>query len=98
AARRLYFCDEAGDAESELWGGSAGRAPPFGDALAAAPACPGAVLIGPEGGFTRGERSGLRALPFVVPVGLGPRILRADTAALAAAALWQARHGDLNQS
>lgn len=52
------------------------------------------VLIGPEGGFTSEERERLRGLDFVTPVGLGPRILRADTAAIAALTLWQARLGD----
>ena len=55
---------------------------------------PGAVLIGPEGGFDPAERARLRALDFVVPVTLGPRILRADTAAIAALTLWQAAVGD----
>lgn len=52
------------------------------------------LLIGPEGGFSDEERGRLRSLPFVVPLRLGPRILRADTAAVAALALWQAWHGD----
>jgi 16S rRNA (uracil1498-N3)-methyltransferase len=52
------------------------------------------ILIGPEGGFSPEERACLRALPFVTPVSLGPRILRADTAAIAALALWQAALGD----
>ena len=53
-----------------------------------------AVVIGPEGGFAPEERARLRSLPFVVPVSLGPRILRADTAAIAALTLWQAALGD----
>ena len=53
-----------------------------------------AILIGPEGGFSEAERSRLRALPFVTPVSLGPRILRADTAAVAALALFQSMRGD----
>lgn len=53
-----------------------------------------AILTGPEGGFDPKERAMLRALPFVVPVTLGPRILRADTAALAALTIWQALAGD----
>ena len=52
------------------------------------------VLIGPEGGFDPSERDRLRALPFVTPVTLGPRILRADTAAISALTLWQAALGD----
>ncbi len=81
-ARRLVFCDEAGDA------------PPMLKALKAGVAGPGAVLIGPEGGFTDEERRRLRSAPFVTPVSLGPRILRADTAAIAALGLWQAAVGD----
>lgn len=84
AGRRLVFCDEdtAGGAEAAGW-----------DAL---PAGDGgwSVLIGPEGGFAPEERERLRGLPFVTAVGLGPRILRADTAAIAALTLWQARLGD----
>lgn len=53
-----------------------------------------ALLIGPEGGFSEAERSVLRALPFVTPIPLGPRILRADTAAVAAMAVVQAIIGD----
>ncbi|MNT89749.1 Ribosomal RNA small subunit methyltransferase E [compost metagenome] len=52
------------------------------------------LLIGPEGGFSDEERAKLRALPFVVPISLGPRILRADTAAVAALAVIQAIIGD----
>ena len=53
-----------------------------------------AILIGPEGGFSQEERARLRALPCTTAVSLGPRILRADTAAVAALALWQAAVGD----
>lgn len=52
------------------------------------------ILIGPEGGFSDEEREKMRALPFVVPISLGPRILRADTAAVAALAIIQATIGD----
>lgn len=55
---------------------------------------PAAILIGPEGGFSEDEKTRLRALPFVRPLSLGPRILRAETAALAAIVLWQAAVGD----
>lgn len=55
---------------------------------------PAAILIGPEGGFTDEERALIRAVPAAGPVSLGPRILRADTAALAAVALWMAAAGD----
>ena len=82
SGRRLMFCDEGGDAKSVL------------DALKDAPAGPWAVLIGPEGGFAPEERDRLRGLGFVTPVSLGPRILRADTAAIAALSLWQAAAGD----
>jgi 16S rRNA (uracil1498-N3)-methyltransferase len=52
------------------------------------------VLIGPEGGFTPEERRMLRALPYVIPVSLGPRILRAETAVIAALTIVQAAWGD----
>jgi 16S rRNA (uracil1498-N3)-methyltransferase len=82
AGRRLLFCDEAGDAKPAL------------EALSGQPGGPWAVLIGPEGGFSPAERDRLRALPFAVPASLGPRILRADTAAISALTLWQAVLGD----
>lgn len=95
AERRLMFCDEAGDDPSSEWGGDSGRARPALEALTgAASGQPWAVLIGPEGGFAPEERDRLRSLPFVAPVTLGPRILRADTAAIAALTLWQAALGD----
>lgn len=87
ADRRLLFCDESG-------GGM-----PIAEALAlpaarnsAAPHW--AALVGPEGGFTRDELDALHKLPFVIAAGLGPRILRADTAALAALVSIQALVGD----
>jgi 16S rRNA (uracil1498-N3)-methyltransferase len=80
--RRLIFCDEGGDAK------------PFASALAPDSAHAFAILTGPEGGFDPLERDALRALPFVTPATLGPRILRADTAALAALAIWQSLRGD----
>jgi 16S rRNA (uracil1498-N3)-methyltransferase len=76
------FCDEGGDARPVL-GALDGPAPSS-----------AAILIGPEGGFDPAERERLRALPFVTPVTLGPRILRADTAAISALTLWQAAVGD----
>jgi 16S rRNA (uracil1498-N3)-methyltransferase len=82
AGRRLMFCDEGGDAGPVI------------EALAGAPAGPWAILIGPEGGFAPEERERLRCQSYVTPVGLGPRILRADTAAIAATSLWQAALGD----
>jgi len=94
AERTLVFCDEAGDDPDAPWGGERGRAGAALTVLSASPAAPGAVLIGPEGGFSPEERSRLRALPFVRAVSLGPRILRADTAAIAALTLWQAVRGD----
>lgn len=97
AERTLFYCDEAGDDPDEEWGGTHGRAAPLLDVLAAggAPMGPAAILTGPEGGFSPDERKWLRALPFVKPATLGPRILRADTAAIVALALWQAKAGDL---
>jgi 16S rRNA (uracil1498-N3)-methyltransferase len=97
-ARGLMFCDESGDDPSAEWGGPRGRARPALEALSAgAGAAPWAILIGPEGGFDPAERAKLRSLPFVTPVTLGPRILRADTAAIAALTLWQAALGDWRQ-
>ena len=92
--RALIFCDEAGDDPRVEWGGAEGRAPPLPEILSALGPQPIAVLIGPEGGFSPDERQRLRATPFVHAAGLGPRILRADTAALAALAAVQALAGD----
>lgn len=83
AGRRLLFCDEAGDA------------PPILQALSPFEAGgPWSILIGPEGGFSPRERERLRGSPQVTPASLGPRILRADTAAISALTLWQAALGD----
>lgn len=95
AARTIFFCDEAGDDPSKEWGGRGGRAAPMVDVVNGVGTGPAAILIGPEGGFTPEERNWLRALPFVRAVTLGPRILRADTAAIVSLALWQAAVGDL---
>jgi 16S rRNA (uracil1498-N3)-methyltransferase len=93
--RRIMFCDEAGDSPDAPWGGETGRAMPALEALGLAPRdLPWAVLIGPEGGFAPEERMYLRRLAFVTPLTLGPRILRADSAAIAALTLWQAALGD----
>ena len=78
--RRLYWADEARIGTDGGWTGTRGEA--------------AGILIGPQGGFAPEERERLRALPFVTPISLGPRILRAETAALAALTLWQARFGD----
>jgi 16S rRNA (uracil1498-N3)-methyltransferase len=76
-------------AERVLWFADEAGGAPF----APAPG-PAAILIGPEGGFTDEERAAIRALPQARPVSLGPRILRADTAALAAISLWMGAAGD----
>lgn len=55
-----------------------------------------AVIIGPEGGFTRAELDMMYKLPYVIPAGMGPRIMRADTAAIAALTCWQEHLGDWN--
>ncbi|MEL6664694.1 MAG: 16S rRNA (uracil(1498)-N(3))-methyltransferase [Pseudomonadota bacterium] len=55
---------------------------------------PAAILIGPEGGFSPKEREMLRSLEFVIPITLGPRILRAETAVVSALTLWQSLVGD----
>jgi 16S rRNA (uracil1498-N3)-methyltransferase len=82
AGRRLLLCDESG------------TSPDIASALHAEQPGVWGVLTGPEGGFTQRELDALRNLPFVCPVGLGPRVLRADTAALAALAVFQALLGD----
>ena len=77
--RRLMFCDEALVGPAERLAGQPG---------------PWALIIGPEGGCSETERTKLRALPFSTAVSLGPRILRADTAAVAALTVWQQALGD----
>lgn len=78
--RALFFADEAGGANAL-------------DAMRAH-AGPAAILVGPEGGFDAEERAAIRALPQAVGIALGPRILRAETAAVAAVGLWMAARGD----
>jgi 16S rRNA (uracil1498-N3)-methyltransferase len=78
--RTLFFADETGGV-------------PMTDAFAAHTG-PAALLIGPEGGFTPAERDLIRACPQAAPISLGPRILRAETAAIAATACWMALNGD----
>ena len=80
--RRLLFCDEAGEAAH------------IASAIGNVTPGPVGLLTGPEGGFDPAERAAVRTCNFVLPVSLGPRILRADTAALAALAIWQALRGD----
>lgn len=92
--RVLIFCDEAGDDGARPWGGERGRAESAAAQLAGLAGRPAAILIGPEGGFAPEERSVLRALDFTRAVSLGPRILRAETAAIAALTLWQSACGD----
>jgi 16S rRNA (uracil1498-N3)-methyltransferase len=82
ADRVLFACAEAG------------AAMPVAEAVSGRKGQPAGFLIGPEGGFAPAELDALRKLPFVVPVGLGPRLLRAETAAIAALACWQALAGD----
>jgi 16S rRNA (uracil1498-N3)-methyltransferase len=78
--RTLFFADELGGA-------------PAAEAFAAH-AGPAALLIGPEGGFDDAERAAIRAHPAARPISLGPRVLRGETAAIAATALWMATAGD----
>ncbi len=92
--RKLIFCDEAGDQDGEPWGGEEGRAVPIFEAIRNLSDGPAAILVGPEGGFTPEERQRLREQSFTIPVSLGPRILRAETAVVAALAVWQAVRGD----
>lgn len=82
---RLIYCDEASTGTSPL--------KPLQQLKSAEPI---AVLVGPEGGFSQSERQLLQSLPFVTSIALGPRILRADTAAIAVLALVQASLGDWN--
>jgi 16S rRNA (uracil1498-N3)-methyltransferase len=82
ASRRLIFCDEAASVANPI------------AALSALPRGPIATLIGPEGGFSLAERQNLLSRPFVTALSLGPRIMRADTAAVAALALVNATLGD----
>jgi len=114
AGRRLLFCDEAGEAlnildalspppRGEGAGGGGASSERGVDTPTPNPSPQGggaawAILIGPEGGFSPRERQKLRELPFATPVSLGPRILRADTAAIAALSLWQAALGDWRES
>ncbi|MGH1424431.1 MAG: 16S rRNA (uracil(1498)-N(3))-methyltransferase [Pseudooceanicola sp.] len=100
--RRLIFCDEGFAAEQGDDTPIAGEQQTpasmlLSDQIAAldtARQTPWAILIGPEGGFSPAERAHLRGLDFALAVSLGPRILRADTAAVAALTLWQAAAGD----
>ncbi len=92
--RSLLFCDESGDDEAAPWGGSGGVAPSMAEVVSNLTGRPVAILIGPEGGFSPEERLLLRGQSFVLPISLGPRILRAETAAIAAMAVWQAVCGD----
>jgi 16S rRNA (uracil1498-N3)-methyltransferase len=72
----------------------AGAARPVAEVAAAVRGRPVSLMAGPEGGFASTELDALRNLPFCLPVGLGPRVLRADTAAVALVACWQALAGD----
>lgn len=78
----LIYCDEAGD-PTVLSGMETGQA--------------GGILVGPEGGFSMRERQMLHSLDFVMPITLGPRILRAETAVVAALTLWQSTLGDWHE-
>ncbi len=82
AERRIIYCDEDSATQNPL------------PALRKIEEKSLALLVGPEGGFSDEERAVLRGLPFVTAVPLGPRILRADTAAVAALAVVQAAIGD----
>lgn len=87
--RQIMFADET------LAESSSGAAPLFAeDGPQAGRGAPWAIFIGPEGGYSQAERARLRAMPQAHPVRLGPRILRADTAAVAALTLWQSTLGD----
>ncbi len=81
SGRALIYCDEGAQNQDTL-------------AILKLLRLPAALLVGPEGGFTAEERAGLKRLPFVTAISLGPRIMRADTAGTAALALLQATLGD----
>jgi 16S rRNA (uracil1498-N3)-methyltransferase len=97
--RALIWCDEASVHAPST--GASTSPPPRGAGIGVGgpatgqmPPPPAAILIGPEGGFSADEAQRLRARPGVTALSLGPRILRADTAAVAAITLWQASSGD----
>jgi len=92
AGRQLMFCDEDLAGRSSALAGV--LAEQNEDARKGGSSGPWAILIGPEGGFSDAERTRLRALSFAQAISLGPRILRADTAAVAAMTLWQQALGD----
>lgn len=96
ADRRIMWCDEnlLGARAGLLEGAGAIEARGFEEAPSQPSPGPWAILIGLEGGFSEDEQARLRRMPQVVPVSLGPRILRADTAAVAALTLWQSVLGD----
>jgi 16S rRNA (uracil1498-N3)-methyltransferase len=85
-SRQIIYCDETESDASAL------------ELLAQIKTSPLAILVGPEGGFTSGERKHLKSLEFVTPISLGPRILRADTAAVTALTLVQAIAGDWSKN
>lgn len=80
--RPLYYCDEGGERVQALAGQIEQGTPK------------GAILVGPEGGFSDAERQRLKRYSFVYPITLGPRILRAETAIVSALTLWQSALGD----
>ncbi len=82
--RTLIFCDETGSGK------------PMHHALNATASSKAAIFIGPEGGFSPDEQTLLKGYANIVAVSLGPRVLRADTAALAALTIWQTLHGDFD--
>jgi len=84
--RMIMFCDE------DLSGKSAHTA--LTELTDTQKAMPWAIFVGPEGGFDEGERAAIKTHPNTVVVSLGPRVLRADTAAMAAISLWQSSIGD----
>ncbi len=85
-SKPLIFCDEGGAAK------------PMAEVLPSLSGKGAGVLIGPEGGFSPRERDMLKGLPYVIAITLGPRILRAETAAVSALTLWQSLVGDWRNS
>ena len=104
----MDILDDWPESDRLIWAAEAGPVRPIAEALADfkpvgadaegfakdTPSCGWTIAVGPVGGFSPVEQEVLRSLPFVIPVGLGPRLLKAETAALAALSCWQSVLGD----
>ena len=94
ADKRLYYCDEIAATINESEIPSSLKTFPFAHVIERDEYTPSIILVGPEGGFSQQERTMLRSRKNTIPVSLGPRVLRAETAVLVALTLWQAKNGD----